>query len=100
MATETPYKYSGGLFTGHRIGITRARDGTFQLSLKGGGYNYDSETPTRQIDDFAAYVGKGVTYDGGIELVYTAQPSVEFTLKKVELFLKFCASTKYREEKV
>ena len=73
-----PYKYSGGLFSGHGIGISRGEDGTFRLSLSGRGYNYNSSRPTQQIDDFAAFVGKAVAYEGDVELEYRGDPPSEF----------------------
>lgn len=73
-----PYKYSGGLFSRHGIGITRSEDGRFRFSLGGRGYNFNSSRPTQQIDDFAAFVGRAVEYEGDVELEYRGEPPSEF----------------------
>lgn len=81
-----PYRYSDGLFTEHGIGIsiTRTDDDKFHLSLQGRGCNYYSKQPTKQIDDFAAFVGKDIAYGGDIKLTYTGQPPTEFNVSTLE----------------
>lgn len=68
-----PYKYSGGVFTGHGISVKRAGN-AYTLHLEGRGHCYNAYWPTEYIDSFAAYVGKDVTYSGNVRVAFVGAP--------------------------
>lgn len=77
-----PYKYTGDLFKGHGVGIGKTDEG-FLFSLEGRDEGYNHDYPTRQIDNFAAYTGKEVTYGGSIRLTYTAEPPAKLAVSTI-----------------
>ncbi len=90
-----PYKYHSGYLGGHRISAKKLWSGQIALNMRGGGYAYSERGPTKQIDDFAAYVGRKVVYEDAVVKLQAPLKNNDVTLGDI-----YEAKLKHNDETV
>lgn len=63
-----PYKYSGGMLTGH--GISIQRDRRYHLGLGGRGYGVNPNNPAYLAENFAIVSGREIDYYPAVSVTY------------------------------